>query len=107
MKFLSLNFFLNSFFLQYLRLARTLKFYGYVHFEQCSCDHLYALSGSKLPEENSTVKKRTSAVKICAGNQELVVRVIGSNVSNQFKIFRFQSDKKILSGRNRLSGNSN
>lgn len=72
---------------EYLRLARTLKFYGYVHFEPCTCDHLFALATLNGRADDNSIRsssRQSSPVKICAGNQELVVRLVGSNVRDDF-----------------------
>ncbi|KAB7498647.1 Sorting nexin-17 [Armadillidium nasatum] len=45
--------------MEYLRLAQTLKFYGYTHFQKCTCD---------FPEENTPVL-------VSAGNKELNIRI--------------------------------
>ncbi|RXG59858.1 Sorting nexin-17 [Armadillidium vulgare] len=45
--------------MEYLRLAQTLKFYGYTHFQKCTCD---------FPEENTPVL-------VSAGNKELNIRL--------------------------------
>ncbi|KAH9425260.1 Sorting nexin-17 [Dermatophagoides pteronyssinus] len=62
--------------LEYIRLARLQKFYGYFHFESCYCD---------LPSMPAKAN-----VTIFAGNQELIIRVDNQDQEYSFRIIRIK-----------------
>lgn len=60
--------------IEYLKIARTLKYYNYIHFEPCYCDH-------PMPK---------CYVRISTGNQELHMRLINSNEELTFRVIRIK-----------------
>lgn len=61
--------------IQYIELARTLKYYGYIQFDQCYCDY-----------PNPDTK-----VLVAIGGQELSVRLLGPEIiEGSFKVTRMR-----------------
>lgn len=61
--------------IEYIELARSLKYYGYIQFDQCYCDY-------PNPE---------TEVLVAIGGQELSVRLLGADiVEGSFKVTRMR-----------------